>query len=164
VTQIRLAQSGDWSAIWRIVEPVFRRGDTYTFAPSITEAEARVVWMDVPRATFVAVDDEGIVLGTYYIKPNQPGGGAHVCNCGYIVSENARGKGIATRMCAHSEQQASALGFRAMQFNFVVSTNEGAARLWKRQGFDMVGTLPGAFRHPALGYVDALVMFKSLDA
>jgi ribosomal protein S18 acetylase RimI-like enzyme len=80
------------------------------------------------------------------------------------VSENARGKGIATRMCAHSEQQASALGFRAMQFNFVVSTNEGAARLWKRQGFDMVGTLPGAFRHPALGYVDALVMFKSLDA
>ena len=164
MTQIRLTQLGDWPAIWRIVEPVFRRGDTYTFSPSITEAEARVVWMEVPQATFVAIDDDGNVLGTYYIKHNQPGGGAHVCNCGYIVSEDAQGKGIATQMCLHSQEQAVALGFRAMQFNFVVSTNEGAIRLWKRLGFDVVGTLPRAFRHPTRGYVDALVMFKSVDA
>lgn len=164
MTQIRLAEPQDWPAIWRVIEPVFRRGDTYAFSSAITEAEARTVWMDVPQATFVAVDDNGDVLGTYYIKANQGGGGAHVCNCGYIVSESACGRGIAVQMCAHSQEQAVQRGFRAMQFNFVVSTNEVAVRLWKRQGFEVVGTLPGAFHHPTLGYVDALVMFKRLDA
>lgn len=164
MTRIRLAEPRDWPAIWRILEPVFRRGDTHAFSSSITEAEARTVWMDVPQATLVAVDDSGDILGTYYIKANQSGGGAHVCNCGYVVSESARGRGIATQMCEHSQEHAVERGFRAMQFNLVVSTNEVAVRLWERLGFDVVGRLPGAFHHPDLGYVDALVMFKQLDA
>ena len=164
MTRIRLAEPRDWPAIWRILEPVFRRGDTYAFSSSITEAEARTVWMDVPQATLVAVDDSGDILGTYYIKANQSGGGAHVCNCGYVVSESARGRGIAAQMCEHSQEHAVERGFRAMQFNLVVSTNEVAVRLWERLGFDVVGRLPGAFHHPDLGYVDALVMFKQLDA
>ena len=102
------------------------------------------------------------VLGTYYIKPNQPDLGGHVCNCGYIVSENARGKGIASEMCEHSQHEAVRRGFRSMQYNLVVTTNEGAIRLWKRHGFEVVGTLSEAFRHPQLGYVDAHVMYKKL--
>ena len=163
--EIRRAEPRDWPAMWLIIEPVFRRGDTYAFSPAITEAEGRTVWIGVPQATFVAVDDDGTIVGTYYIKPNQPagGGGAHVCNCGYIVSESARGRGLASRMYVHSQEQAAKRGFRAMQFNFVVSTNEPAIDLWKRHGFVVVGTLPGAFRHPELGYVDAFVMYKQLD-
>jgi ribosomal protein S18 acetylase RimI-like enzyme len=108
------------------------------------------------------VDECNEVLGTYYIKPNQPALGAHVCNCGYIVAKEARGRGIAAEMCQHSQREAISRGFRAMQYNLVVSTNEVAVRLWKRQGFEVVGTLPQAFRHPRLGYVDALVMYKQL--
>jgi ribosomal protein S18 acetylase RimI-like enzyme len=110
----------------------------------------------------VACDSEGVILGTYFIKPNQPGLGAHVCNCGYIVASSAQGRGIAARMCEHSQVQALAMGFKSMQFNFVVSTNVRAIRLWERLGFSIVGRLPGAFNHLKLGYVDALVMFKQL--
>ena len=99
---------------------------------------------------------------SYFIKPNQPGQGAHVCNCGYVVAPTAQGQGVASLMCEHSQQQAVAMGFRAMQFNLVVATNEGAVRLWQRLGFRIVGTLPGAFRHRALGAVDAHVMYKAL--
>jgi ribosomal protein S18 acetylase RimI-like enzyme len=117
----------------------------------------------VPAATFVAQGAGQRVLGTYYLKPNQPTLGAHVCNCGYVVAEQARGQGIASAMCEHSQSEARALGFRAMQFNLVVSTNEGAIRLWRKHGFAVVGVLPGAFRHARLGYVDALVMYKQLE-
>ena len=144
------------------MEPVFRAGETYAFDPVITEAEVHRVWVELPAATYVAVDDAGTLLGTYYIKPNQPGLGAHVCNCGYIVSAAARGQGIASRLCEHSQDEARRLGFRAMQFNLVVSTNTGAVRLWQQLGFSIVGTLPGAFKHPRLGYVDAYVMYKQL--
>ena len=144
------------------MEPVFRAGETYAFDPAITEVEAHRVWVELPAATYVAVDDAGTLLGTYYIKPNQPGLGAHVCNCGYIVSAAARGQGIASRLCEHSQDEARRLGFRAMQFNLVVSTNTGAVRLWQQLGFSIVGTLPGAFKHPRLGYVDAYVMYKQL--
>jgi RimJ/RimL family protein N-acetyltransferase len=122
------------------------------------------VWIEMPQATYVAKDPVGAVIGTYYLKPNQPALGSHVCNCGYVVSERARGQGVASLMCEHSQYEARRLGFRAMQFNLVVSTNEGAVRLWKKLGFDIVGTLPGAFRHPRDGYVDAFVMFKELEA
>lgn len=159
---IRAALDADWPAIWAVLEPTFRRGDTYTYATDITEEQARHSWTKVPTATFVACNDEGTVLGTYVIKPNQPGQGAHVSNCGYVVSDAARGLGVASALCEHSQQEAIRMGFRAMQFNFVVSTNEGAVRLWRKMGFDIVGTLPGAFRHPQLGYVDAFVMFKQL--
>ncbi|PLU10439.1 GNAT family N-acetyltransferase [Sinorhizobium medicae] len=102
------------------------------------------------------------MLGTYYIRANQAGGGRHVCNCGYMTHAAASGKGVARRMHEHSLAHARASGFRAMQFNFVISSNERAVCLWKRLGFEVVGTLPEAFLHPSKGYVDALVMFRSL--
>jgi ribosomal protein S18 acetylase RimI-like enzyme len=118
--------------------------------------------MQAPRLTFVAEED-GQVLGTYYLKTNQAGPGEHVCNCGYMVSSSARGRGLATAMCQHSQKIAKALGYKAMQFNFVASTNERAVKLWAKLGFATVGRLPKAFRHPAHGYVDALVMYKWLE-
>lgn len=155
-------EEGDWKHVWQLIKPVFERGDTYTFSQTITEAEAKAIWVEAPLKCFVAKDENGTIVGTYYIKPNQHALGAHVCNCGYIVDENCRGKGIASLMCQDSQRVAKECGFRAMQFNFVVSTNTGAVKLWKALGFDIVGTLPGAFKHPTAGYVDAFVMFKTL--
>jgi len=160
---IREALDADWPAIWAVLEPTFRRGDTYTYPPDVSEDTARHSWTKVPTLTFVACNEEGAVLGTYVIRPNQPGQGAHVSNCGYVVSEAARGLGVASALCEHSQQQALRMGFLAMQFNFVVSTNERAVRLWQRMGFAIVGTLPGAFRHPQHGFVDAFVMYKQLQ-
>jgi len=162
--KIRPFEEKDWASVWRIIEPVFRAGETYAFSPDITEEEAHKVWIDMPSATFVVEDENNDILGAYFIKPNQPVLGSHVCNCGYIVAERARSRGIASAMCEHSQRKAVARGFRAMQYNLVVSTNEGAVRLWKRLGFDIIGTLPGAFRHPRHGFVDAFVMYKQLQA
>lgn len=158
---IRHYEPDDWAGVWAILEPVFRAGETYAYPSDISEASAHAQWIEAPAAAFVAVEGR-VVLGSYYIKANQPGQGAHVCNCGYVVAEHARGRGIAGQLCEHSQRQARGLGFRAMQFNLVVATNEGAIRLWKRHGFAEVGRLPGAFRHPSQGFVDALVMYKSL--
>ncbi|MBT2969950.1 MAG: GNAT family N-acetyltransferase [gamma proteobacterium symbiont of Ctena orbiculata] len=160
---IRKFQDSDWSQVWPIIEKVFRAGDSYAFSPGITEQEAFKVWVQIPRETYVATTDDGEVAGTYYIKPNQPGLGSHVCNCGYIVSEAARGRGVASRMCEHSQQVAVEAGFRAMQYNLVVSTNEGAIRLWKKLGFQAIGTLPNAYDSKSAGYIDALVMYKQLN-
>lgn len=160
--EIRRYQESDWPALWPILHATFAAGDTYTFSPQSSEDEIHKAWIEVPAATFVACEPGGQILGTYFIKPNQPGLGSHVSNCGYIVAPQAQGRGIAASMCEHSQAQAIAMGFRAMQFNFVVSTNERAVRLWQRLGFSIVGRLPGAFRHQQLGYVDALVMFKQL--
>lgn len=160
--KIRLFEEDDWAATWRILEPVFRAGETYAFSPDITEEEAYNAWIEVPAATFVAVDESHGIVGTYYIKKNQPGLGSHICNCGYIVSEEARGKGIASALCEHSQREAILRGFRAMQYNLVVSSNEGAVRLWKKLGFEVIGTVPEAFHHHRLGYVDAFVMYKKL--
>ncbi|MBC8024688.1 MAG: GNAT family N-acetyltransferase [Steroidobacteraceae bacterium] len=159
---IREFQDSDWPEVWDLLRATFAAGDTYSFAPDATEADIRKIWIDAPAATFVARDADGALLGTYFIKANQPGLGNHVCNCGYVVAPSAVGRGIATAMCEHSQTWAIAHDFRAMQFNFVVSTNERAVRLWQRLGFDIVGRLPGAFRHGTLGYVDALVMYKTL--
>ena len=123
--------------------------------------QALNIWISIPRETFV-FEENGKVLGTYYLKTNQQGPGDHVCNCGYIVSYAARGRGLATSMCEHSQVIARELGYKAMQFNFLASTNEGAVRLWTKLGFDTVGKLPKAFNHPSKGYVDALVMYKWL--
>ncbi|EDX85723.1 acetyltransferase, GNAT family [Synechococcus sp. PCC 7335] len=139
-------------------------GDTYAFSPNISEGEAYRVWVEEPHETYVALEEgDDRILGTYYIKPNQPTLGAHVCNCGYVVATTARGRGIATAMCIHSQQEAKQLGFIAMQFNLVVSTNISAIRLWQKLGFEIIGTLPKAFRHSAVGFVDALVMYKTLQ-
>ena len=159
--EIREASEADFDSIWPIFKEVVSAGDTYAHAPDTNKGEARRIWVEQPRKTFV-IEDEGEVLGTYYIKSNRGGPGDHVCNCGYMVSGKARGKGLATLMCEHSQNVARDLGYKAMQFNFVASTNVGAIRLWKKLGFDTVGRLPKAFNHPEQGLVDALVMYKWL--
>ena len=160
--RVRPFEASDWPSLWPILRETIAVGDTFAFSPESTEDEIYHAWIEAPAATLVAEDDSGRVVGTYFVKPNQPGLGAHVCNCGYVVAADARGLGIASLMCEHSQAQAVSMGFRAMQFNLVVSTNERAVRLWQKLGFDTVGRLPGAFRHRQLGYVDALVMFKPL--
>ncbi|WP_237478517.1 GNAT family N-acetyltransferase [Lichenibacterium dinghuense] len=158
---IRPARPADAPALWAVLEPVIRAGDTYALDPDMGEAEALAYWLGPDRETFVAEED-GRVLGTYYVRANQAGGGRHVCNCGYVTAPASAGRGVARRMCAHSLDHARARGFRAMQFNFVVSTNTRAVALWRSMGFETVGRLPGAFRHPVHGDVDALVMFRAL--
>ena len=158
---IRAARLDEFDLIWPLLRDVFAAGDTYAVDPAITKTDALAYWMTQACATYMAEGPDGIV-GTYYIKTNQPGGGAHICNCGYIVSPTARGQGLAARLCTHSQDQARALGYTAMQFNFVLASNTGALRLWHRLGFDTVGTIPDAFDHPSLGMVDAHVMYKRL--
>ena len=160
--QIRKATANDFDAIWPIFHEIVARGDTYAYPPNTDKAGAYKFWMEKPLATYVAVQD-GQIVGTYYIKPNQPGLGDHVCNVGYMVGLQARRRGVARAMCEHSQIEARKLGFRAMQFNLVVSTNEVAVRLWQKMGYSIVGTLPQAFRHQELGLVDALVMYKLLE-
>lgn len=159
---IRPATAADHEAIWSIIGPVIRDGSTYTVPSSMTRDEALAYWFTPGHEVFVA-EAEGEVLGTYHLRANQRGGGSHVANCGYMTAAAARGRGVAGAMCQHSLQHAAALGFRAMQFNFVVSTNTVAIRLWQKLGFEIVGRLPLAFQHPSLGYVDALVMYQSLQ-
>lgn len=158
---IRLAGADDFDRIWPLLRDVFRAGDTYAVDPDISRDAAFTYWMRQAKATYVAVD-AGRVVGTYYIKTNQAGGGAHICNCGYIVSAEARGQGIAGQLCIHSQNAAAALGYSAMQFNFVLSSNESAVRLWQTLGFATVGIIPDAFAHPQFGMVDAFVMHKKL--
>jgi|SRR5579885_3170599 len=159
--RIRKAEPRDAGAIAAIILPIIREGVTYALDRNMSEAEAMAYWMAPEKETFVAEED-GVVLGTYYMRPNQAGRGGHVCNCGYMTMPAATGRGIARRMCEHSLQHARSRGYRAMQFNFVVSTNERAVRLWQSLGFEIVGRLPGAFEHPSAGYVDALVMYQQL--
>jgi L-amino acid N-acyltransferase YncA len=158
---IREATKEDWNAIWTIFHEIVASGDTYAYEANTTKEKAEIIWLQAPRKTYVFEEDNEI-LGTYYLKTNQAGPGNHVCNCGYMVSSNARGRGLATTMCEHSQEVAVKLGYKAMQYNFVASSNEGAVRLWGKLGFDTVGRLPSAFKHPVKGYVDALVMFKWL--
>ena len=158
---IREASEKDFDEIWPIFHEVVSAGETYAYAQDTSKDQALDIWVTTPRKTFVA-EDNGIILGTYYIKTNQAGPGSHVCNCGYMVSAKARGKGLATAMCEHSQHMAKELGYKAMQYNLVASTNEGAVRLWKKLGFDTVGTLPNAFNHPTKGYVNALIMYKCI--
>jgi ribosomal protein S18 acetylase RimI-like enzyme len=158
---IRPGTEADADAIWSILEPVLRAGETYALPRDWTRAEALAYWHGANHLVFVA-EEAGEVLGTYYLHPNQMGGGAHVANCGYIAHGRAVGRGVARAMCVHSLQFAARQGFKAMQFNFVVSTNERAVALWQRLGFEVVGRLPGAYEHPTLGFVDVLVMYRKL--
>ena len=158
---VRKAEASDAPAIAAIILPVIHEAATYTLDPNMSEAEALAYWMEPEKETFVA-EGNGVVLGTYYMRRNQAGGGQHVCNCGYVTRATATGRGIARRMCEHSLRHARSRGYRAMQFNFVVSTNERAVRLWQSLGFQIVGRLPAAFRHPTEGYVDAFIMYQLL--
>jgi ribosomal protein S18 acetylase RimI-like enzyme len=161
VMLIRKAVTADAQAIAAIILPTIREGATYALDRDLSAPDALAYWMGDDKETFVA-EDGGEIVGTYYIRPNQGGGGRHVCNCGYMTSPAAVGRGVASRMCAHSLDHAREQQYRAMQFNFVISTNEGAIRLWQRMGFEIVGRLPGAFQHPSKGFVDALVMYQDL--
>lgn len=159
--EIRNAAESDNDAIWKILEPVIRAGETYTLPRDLSRADALAYWHTRGHEVFVA-EENGEIIGTYYLRANQKGGGAHVANCGYMTAPWATGRGVARAMCLHSLEHARSRGFRAMQFNFVVSTNERAVRLWQSLQFEIVGRLPGAFMHPALGAVDALVMYRQL--
>lgn len=162
---IRPATQADEDAIWGIFHAVVAAGDTYTFDPQTPREEALAYWFRSDTHTYVAESGDGgdgQVVGTYILRPNQPGLGSHVANAGFMVSPEARGLGAGRRMGEHCLAEARRLGFRAMQFNFVVSTNEPAVRLWQQLGFKIVGTLPDAFRHARLGFVDAYVMFQAL--
>src|SRR5882724_7401235 len=159
--QIRPATHGDSDTIWAILEPMIRAADNYTLPSNMARDEALAYWHGPGHEVFVA-EEQSEILGTYFLQANQRGGGSHVANCGYVTAQLATGCGVARAMCQHSLDHARSRGFTAMQFNFVVSTNERAVRLWQHLGFEIVGRLPGAFRHPKQGFVDALVMYRTL--
>ena len=159
--EIQPATRADAGAIWSILEPAIRAGETWALPRDWSREEALAYWFAPDREPFVAVD-EGCVLGSFFVRANQLGGGGHVANAGYMTRAEATGRGVASAMVRASLDWARARGFRAMQFNYVVSTNTRAVRLWQRLDFAIVGTLPGAFAHPALGYVDVYVMHRSL--
>jgi ribosomal protein S18 acetylase RimI-like enzyme len=158
---IRVADKGDADAIWAIMEPIVRAGETYTLPRDMDKQSALAYWLSTEHEIFVAQDQDEIV-GTYFLQANQKGGGGHIANCGYMTAVSATGRGVARAMCAHSLDRARERGFRSMQYNFVISSNERAVRLWQSFGFEIVGRLPGAFLHPTLGYVDTYIMFRDL--
>ncbi len=158
---IRPATAADKNAIWTIMEPILRAGETYTLPRDMDKASALAYWFSGEREVFVA-EDNGSIVGTYSLQANQKGGGSHVANCGYMTAVTAAGRGVGRAMCAHSLDRARARGFRSMQYNFVISTNERAVRLWQSFGFEIAGRLPRAFEHPTRGYLDAYIMYRDL--
>ena len=160
--KIRTATQADRNAIWNIFHAVVATGDTYAFDPQMSRRDALAYWIRSDTRTYVATQN-GEVVGTYILRPNQPALGSHVANAAFMVAPSARRSGVGRGMSEHCLSEARRLAFRAMQFNFVVSTNRSALRLWQQLGFDIVGTLPHAFRHPEQGYVDVYVMFRSLE-
>lgn len=161
MVEIREATAADRDAIWDIFREVVAAGDTYAFDPGMSRHDALGYWFQADTRTYVA-KSRGRILGTYILRPNQSGGGSHVANAAFMVAPDARGQGIGREIAEHCLSEARLLGFRAMQFNFVVSTNDSAMRLWQKLGFKIVGTLPSAFHHPEKGYVDVYVMYRSL--
>ncbi|MBI3433904.1 MAG: GNAT family N-acetyltransferase [Proteobacteria bacterium] len=158
---IRTSDTGDQVGVWHVLEPMLRAGDTYPLPCDMTREDALAYWFAQEHRVYVA-EREGGIVGTYYLRANRHGGGAHVANCGYVTATAARRQGVARAMCEHSLDIARGLGFTAMQFNFVVSTNVRAVRLWQSLGFSIVGRLPDAFLHPGQGFVDAFVMYRRL--
>jgi ribosomal protein S18 acetylase RimI-like enzyme len=157
----RNATDADHEAIWAILEPVIRAGEAYALPLDMPREQALEYWFAAGNWVFVAEED-GRVVGSYFLHANQRGGGAHVANCGYATAGWALGRGVAGAMCAHSLEFGKSAGFRAMQFNLVVSTNAPAVHLWQKYGFTILARLPQAFEHPTLGFVDALVMWREL--
>jgi L-amino acid N-acyltransferase YncA len=159
--EIRAATEADCDAIWNIFHEIVAAGDTYAFDPKMSREEALAYWLRADTDTYV-LEKDGVVVGTYVLRPNQAGPGSHVANAAFMVALDAQGLGVGRIMAEHCLTEARRMGFRAMQFNFVVSTNMPAIHLWEQLGFKIVGTLPGAFHHPGKGYVDVYVMFRSL--
>jgi L-amino acid N-acyltransferase YncA len=159
--KIRRATDADHDSIWKIFHSVVATGDTYAVDPGISRVDALRYWCAKGTDTYVA-ESNGRIIGTYILRANQAGGGSHVANAGFMVSPSVRGRGVGRAMAEHCLTEARRRGFRGMQFNFVVSTNESAIRLWRQLGLKIVGTMPGAFRHPEKGYVDVYLMYRSL--
>ena len=157
---IRPAAPDDDAAIWACLEPVFRAGETYAIEPDIGREDALAYWHT--GRVFVA-EAGGEVLGSYYLRPNQRGGGAHVCNCGFVTRPEAQGRGVARAMLDHALVAAKDAGFKAMQFNFVLASNTRAVATWERAGFKVIGRIPDAFIHPKLGHIDALILYKRFE-
>lgn len=151
----------DADALWDVLGPEFQAGETYAIDPYISKADAIDYWTGQSNKAFI-VRAKSQVVGTYYLRPNYDGGGAHVCNCGFMVIKDARGMQVGRFMFEHALDLAANQGYLAMQFNFVISTNEHAIKLWQSEGFEIVGRLPKAYLHPKAGYVDALVMHREL--
>ncbi|WP_447555532.1 N-acetyltransferase family protein [Vreelandella sp. EE22] len=152
----------DFAAFWPTFQGIVEAQETYAIAPDIAFEAAYTLWCETPSATFAVKDGQGELLGSYYLKANAAGPGSHVCNCGYMIAPRARGQGLARTLCEHSQALAKERGFHAMQFNAVVSTNEVAVALWQKLGFNIVGTVPQAYRHATHGLVDTFVMHKFL--
>lgn len=161
--EITKITTDDFRLFWPTFKAVVKARETYAFDPDIGYEDAYSLWCELPQFTFVAREN-GEVLGSYYLKPNAAGPGAHVCNCGYMVAPEARGRGVARTMCLHSQDAAIETGYLAMQFNAVVSTNEGAIQLWKSLGYEVIGTVPRGYDHARLGLVDTYIMYKWLRA
>ena len=161
-TVIRAARDEDWPGIWAVLEPVIREGESYPLDTKLGEAAARAYWFAADKSVFVALDEHDTIVASYGLRPNSTGPAAHVANAGYIVHPDQRGQGLAQALCLHSLEEARARGYRAMQYNLVISTNVRAVHLWQHMGFAIIGALPGAFRRPGGDYVDALVMYRSL--
>lgn len=152
----------DWPEVWRVLEPVVRAGESYPLPLDFGEEQTRIFWTQRNGFNAVARDEAGKVVGVYYLKPDQGGPGNHICNAGYAIAPQARGKGYAVALCLESQERARAMGFRGMKFNLVVATNEGAVKAWKKAGMAIIGTVPGAFRRPSGEFADAYIMFKAL--
>ncbi|MFI0738535.1 GNAT family N-acetyltransferase [Streptomyces sp. NPDC021100] len=161
--QIREATGHDWPAIWPFLREITAAGETFVYPLDLDEEAARALWLlPAPNRTVVAVDDAGTVLGTANMTVNRPGNGAHIASASYMVDPAHAGRGVGRALCAHTLEWARAAGFRGMQFNAVVECNEPAVRLYRSLGFEVVGTVPGAFRHPREGYVGLHVMYREL--
>jgi len=160
---IRKYVEEDWPEVWGIIEPIFRAGDSYPCDPNISENDAYIYWVEKPIVTFVATDESEEMVGTYYIVPDQPGLGSHICNCGYIVSQKHRRRGVGRELCLDSQKKARHLSFKGVRFNLVVSTNLAAVACWTKAGMEIVGTVPKSFKHVEHGYVSTFVMFKWIE-
>ncbi|TQV84914.1 GNAT family N-acetyltransferase [Aliikangiella coralliicola] len=152
----------DFKSFWPTLKLIIEAEETYAFDPQMSFEQAHHLWCGIPQVTYVAKEDD-VILGSYYLKPNMAGPGSHVCNCGYMVTPAARGKGVARRLCEHSQDVAKELGYLAMQFNSVVSSNDIAVKLWQKLGYEIIGTIPQGFRHKKLGLVDSYIMYKQLN-
>ena len=160
---IKAMARADFAAFWPSFKAIIQAQQSYAFEPDMNFEQAYQLWCEQPLLTYV-FEQKGEILGSYYLKANAMGPGKHICNCGYMVSEAARGQGIARQMCEHSQIEAQKHGFTAMQFNSVVSSNHAAVRLWHKLGFTTIGTIPKGYQHPQLGLVDSYIMYKQLSA
>ncbi len=158
---IRKSDADDYDAVWNIIREVIAASDTYVYDPNSSKEKMLNEWFEEHKHTYVALLDD-YAAGTFFIKSNQPALGSHVANAGYMTAPAMAGQGIGKAMGEFSLEEAKRLGFKAMQFNFVVKSNERAIQLWKKLGFEIIGEIPEAFNHRRLGLTSAYIMYKKL--